>query len=323
MWSGVGSTGRSGGAGVTPGSCHDPGVDVAITGSTGLVGRALSDALTAGGHRVVPMVRPATGRDGLAWDPESGAVDTSGLSGVGAVVHLAGEGIGGRRWNAAHKARVMESRRQGTRVLAEALARLDLRPAVFLSASAVGWYGDRADEVLTEESAAGAGFVAEVCREWEGATAPAEEAGIRVVHLRSGLVLSRGGGLLPRMLLPFRLGVGGRLGSGHQWMSWISIADEVAAILHLLGADDVRGPVNLTGPEPVTNRVFTKTLGRVLRRPTVLPLPAVALKAAFGREMAGETVLISQRVLPQRLTDSGFTFAHPSLDVALRAVLDR
>lgn len=298
---------------------------VAVTGSTGFIGRALVPALEAAGHEVVRLVRPASRAEGVAWDPEAGTVDTDGLAAaVGddwAVVHLAGENLGARRWTRRHKERVWVSRERGTRTLAEALARMPAPPRAMLSASAIGYYGDRGDEELVESSGPGEGFVAEVCRAWEAATAPAEEAGIRVVHLRSGLVLSPAGGILPRFLTPVRLGIGGALGPGTQWMSWIALDDEVGAILHLLEGCDVRGPVNLTAPFPVTNREFVRTLGRQLRRPTVLRVPSFALKLALGPEMAAETVLISQRVLPAVLQMQGFPFRHPELEPALRALL--
>jgi len=298
-------------------------MDVVVTGSSGLIGTALRPALQQGGHRMVPMVRSQAGGGALHWDPDRGAIDAGGLEGVGAVVHLAGEGIGARRWNEAQKARITESRTRGTSLLAETLAKLDRPPKILVSASAIGYYGDRGDEVLTESSRAGSGFLAEVCVAWEAAATPAKEAGIRVSHLRSGVVLAQSGGALPKMLTPFKLGLGGRLGSGSQWMSWISIDDEVGAIVHLLGEAAPTGPVNLTAPNPVTNADFTKALGGALGRPAVLPVPKLGLKLLLGGEMAEEMLLSGQRALPTRLLDSGYTFAYPELADALAAVLGR
>lgn len=296
-------------------------MDVAVTGSSGLVGSALRPALAAAGHRVLRMVRSGEGGpDTLRWDPEAGTIDTGGLEGVGGVVHLAGEGIG-KRWTAAQKARIRDSRMAGTRLLAETLAKLSRPPAVMVSASAVGFYGDRGDEVLTEASPPGGGFLASVAREWEGATEAAQTAGIRVAHLRSGEVLARHGGALAKMLTPFRLGVGGRMGAGRQWMSWIAIDDEVAAIVHILGEEGLAGPVNATAPNPVTNADFTKALAGALHRPAVLPVPAPALRLLLGREMADELILVSQRVVPERLNGSGFQFQTPEIGSALARVL--
>ena len=298
-------------------------MDVVVTGSSGLIGTALRPALQQAGHRMVPMVRSEAGGDALHWDPDHGAIDAGGLEGIGAVVHLAGEGIGSKRWNDVQKARIKDSRVKGTTLLAETLAKLDRPPKVLVSASAVGYYGDRGDEVLTESSRAGSGFLAEVCVAWEAAATPAKEAGIRVNHLRSGIVLAQSGGALPKMLTPFKLGLGGRLGSGSQWMSWISIDDEVGAIVHLLGEAAPAGPVNLTAPNPVANADFTKALGRALGRPAVLPVPKLGLKLLLGGEMAQDLLLAGQRALPTRLLDSGYTFAHPEVADALAAVLAR
>lgn len=299
-------------------------MDVAITGSSGLIGTALRESLGADGHRVVRVVRHRSDEpDTVWWNVKAGEIDAAGLEGVDAVVHLAGESIGTRRWNEGHKARVLSSRVRGTQILSKALASLDDGPRALVSASAIGYYGpDRGDEVLTEEKDPGKGFLAELCRHWEDATAIASDAGVRVVNIRSGLVLSRRGGLLPLMLLPFRLGLGGPLGDGTQYMSWIALDDEVRAIRHLIDAD-VSGPANLTSPEPVTNAGFTRVLGEVLRRPTFIRVPAFALRLAFGREMADETVLAGQRARPERLTDSGFSFEHPVLSDALGHVLGK
>lgn len=299
-------------------------MDVVVTGSSGLIGSALVPALAEAGHWVVRLVRSGGapgGSDTLRWDPEAGTIDAAGLEGVGGVVHLAGEGIGNRRWTEAHKARIRDSRVLGTRLLAETLAKSGRPPAVLVSASAVGIYGDRGDETLTEDSPPGHGFLAEVAREWEAATAPAEKAGIRVSHLRSGIVLSAKGGALQKMLTPFRLGIGGRLGSGRQWMSWISIDDEVGAILHLLGEGAPAGPVNSTAPNTVTNAEFTEALGKALHRPTALPVPRAGLRLLLGGEMAEELLLGGQRVLPTRLLGSGYAFRAPELGTALELVL--
>lgn len=295
-------------------------MDVVVSGASGLIGSALRGALEGAGHRMVAMTR-SKGGDGIHWDPDAGAIDSGGLEGVGAVVHLAGEGIGNKRWNDEQKAKIRDSRVRGTTLLAETLAKLSKPPKVLLSGSAVGFYGDRGDEVLTESSRPGGGFLADLCVAWEGAAAPAKEAGIKVSHLRTGIVLSGSGGALPKMLTPFKLGVGGKLGSGSQWMSWVAIEDEVGAIVHLLGDDAPAGPVNLTAPNPVTNGDFTKALGKALGRPTVLPVPKFGLKTLLGPEMAGELLLASQRALPTRLLDSGYTFKHPELGETLQTAL--
>lgn len=293
-------------------------MDVVVTGSSGLIGSALKPALERAGHRMVPMVRSQASGEAIHWDPDRGEIDSEALEGVEAVVHLAGEGIGARRWNDEHKARVKDSRTRGTGLLAETLAKLGKAPKVLVSASGVGYYGDRGDEVLTESSRPGSDFLAEVCTAWEAAAAPAKEAGIRVAHMRSGVVLSGRGGALPRMIIPYKFGVGGKLGSGRQWMSWISLEDEVAAIVHLLADDSLSGAFNFTAPNPVTNLDMTKAIGAALHRPTLIPAPAFALKAALGPEMAQELLLVSQRALPTRLLDSGFTFAHPEIVDALK-----
>jgi uncharacterized protein len=301
-------------------------VDVVVTGSSGFIGSALVPALSAAGHRPIRALRPdrvPPGVDAIAWQPERGVIDRGGLEGVGAVVHLAGAGIGDARWTDARKRLIVESRTRSTRLLAETLATLQRPPDVLVSGSAVGYYGSRADEELTEESSGGDDFVAGVCEQWEAGAAPAADAGIRLVTIRSGLVLGHHGGLLRRLLVPFRLGAGGRVGSGQQWMSWITLDDELRAILHALGSPALRGPVNLTAPNPVTNAHFTATLGRVLHRPTVLPTPLLPLKLRYGAELVEGLLLASQRVLPARLESDGFTFEHPELEDALRAVLAR
>jgi uncharacterized protein (TIGR01777 family) len=299
---------------------------VAITGSSGLVGTALTARLRSEGHHVVRVVRAAAGGPGtLHWDPTTGAIDAAGLEGMDAVVHLAGAGIGDRRWTDARKAEVLGSRVQGTTLLATTLAALDRKPSVLVSGSAVGWYGDRGDELLTEASPppAQADFTSEVCREWEAATAPAAEAGIRTVLLRTGIVLAAHGGTLAKLLLPFKLGLGGRQGSGRQYMSWVSIDDEVGAIVHAITDPSLAGPVNATGPVPVTNAEFASTLGRVLHRPTVLPTPTLPLELVYGKEMVRHLLLAGQRVVPARLEGAGYVFAHPTVEDALRAVVHR
>ena len=296
-------------------------MDVVVTGSSGFIGTALKGALEEAGHRMVPMVRSQASGHALHWDPDRGEIDAGGLEGFGAVVHLAGEGIGNKRWTEDYKAKIKESRRKGTTLLAETLAKLDKPPKVLVSSSAVGYYGDRGDEVLTESSRPGNDFLADVCTTWEQAAAPAKDAGIRVAYIRTGIVLSGRGGVLPKMLLPFRFGFGGKLGSGKQWMSWIALQDEVDAIVHLLGDDSLSGPFNLTSPNPVTNADMTKAIGKAMNRPTFVAAPAFALKTALGAEMAEELLLVSQRALPTRLLDAGFTFRYPEIGEALRVAL--
>jgi hypothetical protein len=294
-------------------------VQIAITGSTGLIGKALVRALRDEGLTVIRLVRrPATAEDEIRWDP-FGEVDAGMLEGVDAVVHLAGAGIGDHRWTETYKREIRDSRVEGTRTLSRALAGLSRRPAVFVSASAVGYYGDTGDVEINESATEGEGFLADLCRDWEAAAQPAVDAGIRVVHPRTGVVLAREGGLLGRALPLFRLGLGGRLGSGRQWMSWISLADQVAALRFILH-NGLSGPVNLTAPEPVTNADFTRAVGRALHRPAPFIVPAPALRLALG-EFADEGALVSQRVLPDRLAKAGFTFQHPDIDTALADLL--
>jgi hypothetical protein len=298
-------------------------VKVIVSGASGLIGSALVRALQTRGDEVTRLVRrsPATGE--ARWDPDGGQIETAALDGQDAVVHLAGEGIGDHRWTEEHKRAVVDSRVKGTTLLAETLAGLTDKPRVMASGSAIGYYGLRGDEVLTEDSAPGTGFLADACVQWEAATAPAEDAGIRVCHLRTGLVLSDDGGALKQMLLPFKLGLGGRIGNGKQWWSWISIDDEVDAILHLIDNSKASGPVNVTAPNPVTNIEFTRTLNGVLRRPTLLPTPTFALKAMFGSEAVEEMFLGGQRVMPARLQADGYAFRHPELEGALRQLLHK
>jgi uncharacterized protein (TIGR01777 family) len=295
---------------------------IVVTGSSGLIGSALVSALTADGDTVVSLVRrPPRSESELRWDPAAREVDEKALAGVDAAVHLAGAGVGDHRWTEAYKRTIRDSRVNGTAFLSEVLARLDPRPRVLLSASAVGFYGNTRDEIVHENSAAGRGFLAQVAQDWEAATATAEDAGIRVCRLRSGFVLSTKGGALARQLPPFRLGLGGRLGAGHQWWSWISMADEIGAIRFLLGADDVSGPVNLVSPQPVTNAAYTVALASALRRPALFPVPAFALKLALG-EFSSE-ILDSHRVLPGVLARAGYRFTHPNLSTAFTAVVAR
>ncbi|MGW1077830.1 TIGR01777 family oxidoreductase [Streptomyces sp. NPDC002537] len=293
---------------------------IAITGSSGLIGSALVRSLTADGHEAVRLVRrPPRNRNEVAWDPERQRVDTDGLAGCDGVVHLAGAGVGDRRWTAAYKKEIRDSRVLGTAALAEALASLDAPPRVLVSGSAIGVYGDTGDRAVDEDAPPGHGFLADLCQEWEEAAGPAAEAGVRTVFARTGLVVAREGGAWAKLFPLFRLGLGGRLGDGHQYWSFIALHDHVSALRHLLDTETLAGPVNLTAPRPVTNREVTEVMGRVLRRPTLLPAPAPALRLALG-EMAGD-VLGSQRVLPRRLLDSGFSFAFPDVESAVRAAL--
>ena len=297
-----------------------------MTGASGFIGSALRPALISAGHRPITAVRGGAvppGVDGIGWDPGAGTVDTQAMEGIGGVVHLAGAGIGDRRWTSARKQLILESRTKPTQFLASTLAGLDRKPAVLVSSSATGYYGDRGDEVLTEQSPPGDDFPAHVCREWEAAATPVIDAGIRLVTIRTGIVLGRGGGMLARVVPPFRLGLGGRLGSGRQYLSWVSLDDEVAAILRALDQPSLSGPTNLTAPNPATNAEFTATLGRVLHRPTPLPTPLPALRAAYGRELVDTLLLGGQRVMPAALTADGFDFAHPTLEETLRAILGR
>jgi uncharacterized protein (TIGR01777 family) len=290
---------------------------VLITGSHGLIGTALVASLARDGHDVRPLAR------GPQWDPEHQTVDPAVLDGVDAVVNLAGAGIGDHRWSDEHKRRVLDSRVKGTTALAQAIAQRPPaeRPSVLVNGSAVGYYGDRGDEALTEDSPSGGGFLAEVAREWEAAAHPAQDAGVRTVLLRTGIVLAAKGGAMGKMLTPFKFGLGGRIGSGAQWFSWIHIDDEVGAIRHAIDTAAVAGPLNATAPNPATNAAFTKALGHALHRPTVIPVPAPALRVLFGREMAEEMLLGGQRALPAKLEATGYAFKHPRLDEALEDLL--
>ena len=292
---------------------------ILLSGSSGLVGSRFRE-LANGEATIVPLVRSGQDGDGIAWDIPTQSIGD--VSGFDAVVHLAGENIAGGRWNAQRKERIRSSRVDGTTLLCEALARAERKPRVLVQASAVGIYGDRDDEVLTEQSAAGSGFLAEVATAWEEASRPALDAGIRVVWLRLGVVLSKDGGALAAMRTPFRFGAGGVIGSGSQWWSWIHVDDVVRAIRFAIDREDLEGAANLVAPEPVTNREFTKALGRVVSRPTVLPLPAFAARLVLG-EMADHLLLASTRVVPERLVQAGFEFEHEELEPALEAAMGR
>jgi uncharacterized protein (TIGR01777 family) len=297
-------------------------MQVLVSGSTGLVGSALCPLLTTGGHQVTKLVRGEPKPGEAHWDIQAREIDAEALSAADAVVHLAGESIAAGRWNTAKKARILNSRVEGTRLLCEALAKLTRPPQVLVCASAIGYYGSRGDEWLDESSAPGDGFLADVCRQWENATRPASDAGIRVVNARFGVILSPRGGALAQMLFPFKTGGGGVISSGKQFWSWISLDDVVGAIHHALLNENLHGPVNVVAPNPVTNTEFTKTLGKVLRRPTIFPLPAFVARLVLG-EMANELLLASQRVRPRKLTETNYEFRHPELETALRAMLGR
>lgn len=296
---------------------------IAITGATGLIGRALATSLSGDGHRVVRVVRDAAvaGPEDVVWDPEAGTIDAAGLEGLDAVVHLAGEPIGAARWTEDTRRRIHDSRTRGTDLLARTLAGLDQRPSVLVSSSAVGIYGDRGDEELTEDASHGDDFLARVCIAWEEAADPARAAGIRVVHPRTGVVIAKDGPLIDKVELPFRLGVGGKVGTGRQYVPWISLIDEVAALRFLIDRP-IAGAVNLAGPNPATNLEMTRALGTVLRRPTVFPIPALAIRLLYG-EMGETLATVSQRVVPRRLLDEGFVFRHMTILAALRVAFDR
>jgi uncharacterized protein (TIGR01777 family) len=290
------------------------GARVAVSGANGLVGKALREQLEASGARAVRLIRnqPRDPASEVQWTPERGLVAPEQLEGVTAVVHLAGESIADGRWTEAKKQRIRDSRVIGTESLCGSLARLARRPQTLICASAIGYYGDRGDEVLDESSAPGTGFLPEVCLGWEAACDPARQAGIRVVNVRIGVILSKDGGALAKMLLPFKMGVGGKVGSGRQYMSWVALDDVVGAMLHGLTHTDISGPVNAVSPQPVTNAEFTQALGSVLHRPTIFPMPAFAARLALG-QMADDLLLASARVLPKRLQASGYAFRHADL----------
>lgn len=296
---------------------------LAVTGSRGLLGSALVPFMLTGGHQVIRLVRGSTrGSEEASWDPARGLADPASLEGVDAVIHLAGENIAAARWTRERKAEIRRSRVEGTRRLCEGLARFPRPPKALVCASAIGYYGDRGDEILREDSPPGTGFLAEVCQLWESAAVPASQAGIRVVHMRFGMILTPAGGALRKMLVPFRLGLGGKMGNGGQYVSWIALDDATLAVHHVLSNDSVRGPVNAVAPAPVTNAEFTRTLARVLSRPALATLPAFAVRLAFG-EMADALLLASQRVVPSRLQASGLGFRFPTLEGALRHLLGR
>jgi uncharacterized protein (TIGR01777 family) len=299
-------------------------MDVVISGAGGLIGTALTNALEQAGHQVRRLQRGGvTGGDRIGWDPDAGLIDAPAFEGVDAVVNLAGAPIGEKRWTTEQKYRILQTRTRGTAAIAGAIASRERRPRVFVSGSAVGFYGSRHDEVLTESSTRGHDFLAEVVEAWENETQPAIDAGIRTVMIRTGIVLAEHGGALKALLTPFKLGVGGRQGSGQQWMSWITLEDEVNAILHAIDTEALEGPVNFVAPNPVMNADFAKALGEALHRPAVLPTPLFVLKARYGAELVESLLLASQRVAPVRLEASGYGFRHPTLDDALRSVLRR
>jgi len=293
---------------------------VLITGSSGMIGAALAESLVANGHEVIRLRRQKLTDDSPMWDPENGVIDLADVSDVNAVVHLAGENVAKGRWNSQKKGRILHSRVMGTKLLADYFSAADYKPDIFVSASAIGVYGNRGDELVDETSEPGSGFMADVCKQWEAATASASDAGIRVAHARIGVVLSTRGGALKTMLLPFKLGLGGVIGAGKQYMSWVSLDDVVGMIQFLIAHNSLQGPVNLVAPNPVSNREFTKTLGRALHHPTIFPLPAFVARMAFG-EMADELLLASTRVLPKKLIDSGYQFLHPELEEAFEQML--
>ncbi|MEE8477574.1 MAG: TIGR01777 family oxidoreductase [Gemmatimonadales bacterium] len=299
-----------------------PRLTVAITGASGLIGRTMSSYLEAAGHRVRPVVRSTPRNNQIGWHPDSGAIDQASFEGLDAVIHLAGENVAARRWTTRQMARIRESRTTGTRLLAETLAGLERPPRILVSASAIGYYGDRGSEEIDEDTGPGEGFLADVAEEWERSTDPAADGGIRTVLTRFGVVLSPSGGALAKMLPPFRAGLGGRLGSGRQWMSWISLDDVLGGLESVLFDENLSGPVNLVGPAPVTNADFAKVLAGVLCRPALLPVPSVVLHATLGL-MADDLLLASTRVVPRRLRESGYVFRHSNLETALRHVLGR
>jgi uncharacterized protein (TIGR01777 family) len=296
-------------------------MNVLVSGATGMIGVSLTRALESAGHKVTRLTRSPKSDKDIGWDPDAGRINGD-LSGTEAVVHLAGESIAEGRWNEEKKARILDSRVKGTRLLAESVAKLDEPPRVMVSASATGYYGDRGNELLTEESEPGTSFLAEVCREWEAAADPAREAGVRVVHPRLGIVLSTEGGALAQTLPIFKLGGGGRIGSGDQYWSWISLDDVTGAILHAINTETINGPMNVTAPEIPTNSEYTKTLGKVLGRPTFVPLPAPAARVALG-EVADALLLASTRVEPAKLKETSYEYKTPNLEGAFRHLLGR
>ena len=295
---------------------------IVISGASGLIGTQLVEQLQQNGHDVVRLVRRAASTGEIMWDPKAGVLSASALEGADAVIHLSGAGIGDKRWTASYKREILESRTITTSLIANTIANMSRKPSVFLCGSAIGIYGPRGDEQLTEVSTNGTSFLADVCEQWEAAAKPASDAGVRTVLLRTGIVLTTKGGALKKQLPLFQLGLGGKFGNGKQWQSWISIDDEVGAIEHLLTAN-VSGAVNLTAPNPVTNAEFTSTLARVVKRPAFLPIPPFAPKAILGGELADALLFTGQRVIPAALNASGYQFVHPTLEVALRALLKK
>ena len=295
---------------------------IVVSGASGLIGTQLVAKLSSSGHEVVRLVRRSPKSGEIQWNPKSGTLDAAALEGVDAVIHLSGAGIGDKRWTSNYRKEILDSRTATTALLAKTIASLSRKPSVFLSGSAIGIYGARNDEQLTEVSTYGTGFLAEVCEQWEAAAKPAVDAGIRTVYLRTGIVLTPKGGALKKLLPLFKLGVGGKFGNGKQWQSWISITDEVNAIIHLL-TSSVSGPVNLTAPQPVTNTDFTRTLASVVSRPAIVPIPSFGPKLLLGGELANALLFTGQRVVPSVLSSDGFQFAHPTLESALRALLNK
>jgi uncharacterized protein (TIGR01777 family) len=295
---------------------------IVISGASGLIGTQLVTKLSSSGHEVVRLVRRSPKSGEIQWNPKSGTLDAAALEGTDAVIHLSGAGIGDKRWSSAYRKEILDSRTDTTALLAKTIASLSRKPSVFLSGSAIGIYGARNDEQLTEVSTHGTGFLAEVCEQWEAAAKPAVDAGVRTVYLRTGIVLSPKGGALKKLLPLFKLGVGGKFGNGKQWQSWISIDDEIGAIEYLLTAN-VSGVVNLTAPNPVTNAEFTKVLASVLKRPAIVPVPTFAPKILLGGELADALLFTGQRVIPAALNASGYAFKHTTLESALRSLLSK
>jgi uncharacterized protein (TIGR01777 family) len=295
---------------------------IVISGASGLIGTQLVAKLSSSGHEVVRLVRRSPKSGEIQWNPKSGTLDAAALEGADAVIHLSGAGIGDKRWSDGYRKEILDSRTATTALLAKTMASLSRKPSVFLSGSAIGIYGARNDEQLTEVSTHGTGFLAEVCEQWEAAAKPAVDAGIRTVYLRTGIVLSPKGGALKKLLPLFKLGVGGKFGNGKQWQSWISIDDEIGAIEHLLTAN-VSGAVNLTAPNPVTNAEFTKVLASVLKRPAIVPVPTFAPKILLGGELADALLFTGQRVIPAALNASGYMFKHTTLESAFRSLLSK
>jgi len=295
---------------------------IVISGASGLIGTQLVAKLSTSGHEVVRLVRRSPKAGEIQWNPKSGSLDASALEGVDAVIHLSGAGIGDKRWSDGYRKEILDSRTDTTALLAKTIASLSRKPSVFLSGSAIGIYGARNDEQLTEVSTHGTGFLAEVCEQWEAAAKPAVDAGIRTAYLRTGIVLSPKGGALKKLLPLFKLGVGGKFGNGKQWQSWISIDDEIGAIEYLL-TSNVSGAVNLTAPNPVTNAEFTKVLASVLKRPAIVPVPTFAPKILLGGELADALLFTGQRVIPAALNASGYSFKHTTLESALRSLLSK